>query len=293
MKYLAVLTFLFSLCGCSLFPVNTNRGSHTKEDKTIEQPLAEKEESSSKVTEPTPTADVEAQTEDAPKITPPQDTMVDESKPLTDNIASPVVEPVSESETVDVTLTKKSYIDEKYQNPNAGAAEAATVEESATYSGKSDGVDPDKALKWLKNGNKRFTSGSLRADGQSKKDIRRLSKSEKPHAIVFASSDSRVSPEIIFDEKLGEIYVIRNLGLTVDNSVLNSLDYAVGQLGSRLIVVLDRTYPGKGIDFTHADETMQKLVDQSTVLKAALDAKNVKVIAAVYNINTGKVEFGK
>lgn len=269
-----ILVTGFSLSACSSwFPVKSDH-----DDKTTEKPIA----------------DADAHSDGAPSIAPPQSTPMDDNQPLTDNIASPIVEPVSENETVDVTLNKKSYIDEKYQNPNYNASTSEPSERTeTTYSGKSDGVDPQKALGWLKNGNKRFLKGSLRADGQSKKDIRRLAKSEKPHAIVFASSDSRIPPEIIFDEKLGEIYVIRNLGLTVDSSVLNSLDYAIGELGTRLVLVLDRTYPGKGIDFTHADETMQKLVDQSTVLKSALEAKNVLVLPAIYNIATGKVEFGK
>jgi len=143
------------------------------------------------------------------------------------------------------------------------------------------------------NGNKRFLKGAFRADGQSKKDIKRLASSEAPHAIVFSSSDSRIPPEIIFDEKLGEIYVIRNLGLTVDTSVLNSIDYAIGSLGVKLIIVLDRTYPGKGADFTHADETAQKLVDSSSILKSGMDSKTVKIVPSVYDLETGKVTFGK
>lgn len=278
MKHLRLtLLFIFlsfSLSACSSwFSIKTDR-----DDKTIEKPIAN------------------ADSEDSvPTMSPPQATPMDDSVPLTDNIASPISEnPVPENQTVDVTLNKKSYIDEKYHDPSLPTVTADELKRTeTTYSGKSDGVDPDKALGWLKNGNKRFLKGSLRADGQSKKDIRRLQKSEKPHAVVFASSDSRIPPEIIFDEKLGEIYVIRNLGLTVDTSVLNSLDYAIGELGTRLVVVLDRTYPGKEIDFTHAGETMQKLVDQSVVLKAALEAKNIQVIPAIYNLNTGKVEFGK
>lgn len=230
---------------------------------------------------------------DAPPeaVAQPQSAPIEESAPLTDNIASPVVEPVSDSETVDVTLNKKSYIDEKYQEPKTDTI-PATERTETTYS-EQPGVDAEKALGWLKNGNKRFLKGSLRADGQSKKDIKRLANAETPHAVVFASSDSRIPPEIIFDEKLGEIYVIRNLGLTVDNSALNSIDYAVGTLGVRLVVILDRTYAGKGTDFTHADQTVQKLVDSSSVLKEGLESKNVKVVPAVYDIENGKVTFGK
>ncbi|MES2770307.1 MAG: carbonic anhydrase [Bdellovibrionota bacterium] len=274
MKFIILGILLIALSACSAF----NRRAD-QNDKTIEAPLAN--------------ADAK---DDAPSMSPPQDAPTDDSKPLTDNIASPMAEaPVSdqpENETLDVTLQKKSYLDEKYHEPKSDILPAAQRTES-TYSGTSSGVDPDKALGWLKNGNKRFLKGSLRADGQSRKDIQRLAKAEKPHAVIFTTSDSRISPEIIFDEKLGEIYVIRNLGLSVDTSVLNTVDYAIGELGTRLIIVLDRSYPGKQMDFSHADETSQKLFDQSTILKTALESKQVKVISAIYDIETGKVIFGK
>ena len=270
MKFVILGILLIGLSACSAF----DRRADTN-DKTIEKPMANADSK-----------------DDAPSLPPPQDqAAIDESIPRTDNIASPMAEPVSENETLDVTLQKKSYLDEKYHAPKTENIPATERTEN-TYVDKSN-VEAEKALGWLKNGNKRFLKGALRSDGQSKKDIKRLANAENPHAVVFASSDSRIPPEIIFDEKLGEIYVIRNLGLTVDNSALNSIDYAVGVLGVKLVVVLDRTYPGKGADFTHADETAQKLVDSSSVLKAGLESKKVKIVPSVYDIESGKVTFGK
>jgi carbonic anhydrase len=271
MKFVFLGILLIATSACSAF----NRRAD-KNDKTIEAPMA----------------DVEAR-DDIPSIPPPQSNPVDESQPLTDGIASPVVEtPAPEEETVDVTLTKKSYIDQKHHEPKTDIIPANSERTETTFTSK-PGVDAEKALSWLKNGNKRFLKGAFRADGQSKKDVTRLAAAETPHAVVFSSSDSRIPPEIIFDEKLGEIYVIRNLGLTVDNSVLNSIDYAIGTLGVKLLVVLDRTYPDKGTDFSHADATAQKLVDSSSVLKAALDSGTVKIVPSVYDISSGKVIFGK
>jgi carbonic anhydrase len=260
MKNLSLVLLLISLSACSSW-------FERKPDPPVVKP-----------------AEVPVNVEDHPQGGP-----VDESKPLTDNIASPMVEPI-QNETVDVTLNKPSYVDDKYSSEKTTDA---LPEKSETSYKKSTGVAPEKSLGWLKNGNKRFLKGSTRADGQSKKDIQRLVKVEKPHAVVFSSSDSRIPPEIIFDEKLGEIYVVRNLALTVDPSVINSIDYAVGELGARLVVVMDRTYPGKEIDFGHADETTQKLVDQSIILKSALEAKDIKIIPAVYDIESGKVTFSK
>ncbi len=211
---------------------------------------------------------------------------------LTDNIASPMVEaPVEEPEVIDVTLQRASHIDQQLQESTAQVVPPYKEESEDVVNKKV--VDAETALKWLKNGNKRFLKPALRADGQSKKDIQRLVNSENPHAVIFSTSDSRIPPEIVFDEKLGEIYVIRNLGISVDSSVLNSIEYAIGTLGTKLVLVMDRSYPGKEVDFSHADQTVQKLVDQSQLLTGALENQGVKVISAVYNIETGKVHFGK
>lgn len=214
----------------------------------------------------------------------PQGGPVDESKPLTDNIAAPMAEPI-QTETVDVS--QSSYIDNKIADEKAGLPTKVKVSQKV-----SDNVDAETALGWLKNGNKRFLKGSLRSDGQSKKDIKRLAATEKPHAVVFATSDSRIPPEIIFDEKLGEIYVVRNQSLAVDRSVIESIEYAVNDLGVKLVVVLDKTGDGKE-NFEVGDQTAQKLFDQSAVLKAGLDLGHLKIVPAVYDIGSGKVSFGK
>lgn len=93
-------------------------------------------------------------------------------------------------------------------------------------------------MNWLKNGNKRFRTGNVRHDGQDLNDVLRLSKGQKPHAIVVSCSDSRVPPEIVFDEKLGEIFVVRTAGQSFDDSAIASIEYAVAHLGSNLIVVM-------------------------------------------------------
>lgn len=102
----------------------------------------------------------------------------------------------------------------------------------------SDSVPAEKALGWLKNGNARYTKGFLRKDGQSAQDRNRLASGQKPHTIVLSCSDSRVPPEVIFDQKLGEIFVIRTAGEALDNAALASIEYAVSHLGTKLIVVM-------------------------------------------------------
>lgn len=105
-------------------------------------------------------------------------------------------------------------------------------------------TDPDKALGWLKNGNTRFVKQRLRSDGQSPQDIKRLSSGQKPHSIVLSCSDSRVPPELVFDQKLGEIFVVRTAGQSLDPVALASIEYAVQHLGASNIVVLGHTKCG-------------------------------------------------
>lgn len=107
-----------------------------------------------------------------------------------------------------------------------------------------EGVSPEKALVWMKNGNIRFTMNKMRNDGVTHHDIERLSKGQKPHAIVLSCSDSRVPPELVFDQKLGEIFTVRSAGESPDESQIASIEYAIEHLGSRLIVVLGHTSCG-------------------------------------------------
>lgn len=115
---------------------------------------------------------------------------------------------------------------------------------NAAHSEHVTSVEPDQALGWLKNGNTRYLKGFLRKDGQSKSDIKKLSSGQTPHSIVLSCSDSRVPPEIVFDQKLGEIFVVRTAGEALGSNALASIEYAIEHLGSRLIVVMGHTSCG-------------------------------------------------
>jgi carbonic anhydrase len=107
-----------------------------------------------------------------------------------------------------------------------------------------EAVSSEQALSLLKTGNTRFTSGKVRSEGQAKKDIERLSSGQKPHTIVLSCSDSRVPPELVFDQKLGEIFVVRTAGETLEPTSLGSIEYAVEHLGAKLILVMGHTSCG-------------------------------------------------
>lgn len=103
----------------------------------------------------------------------------------------------------------------------------------------SPSLSPDEALQKLLDGNKRYVESKLtngsRSDAASRKA---LVNSQKPNAIILSCSDSRVPPEIIFDQGLGEIFVVRVAGNVPDPVVLGSIEYAAEHFGSPLVMVL-------------------------------------------------------
>lgn len=102
-------------------------------------------------------------------------------------------------------------------------------------------ISADENLTALKEGNTRFLSGNVRNEGQSQADVQRLSSGQAPGAVVLSCSDSRVAPEIVFDQKLGEIFTVRTAGEALSDEAIGSIEFAIANLGSKLIVVLGHT----------------------------------------------------
>jgi carbonic anhydrase len=97
---------------------------------------------------------------------------------------------------------------------------------------------PLTAWKALREGNDRFVAGQPQHPSQGIDDRARLAHGQKPTAVVFGCADSRVAAEIIFDQGLGDMFVVRTAGHVADSSVLGSIEYAVSVLDVPLIVVL-------------------------------------------------------
>ena len=97
--------------------------------------------------------------------------------------------------------------------------------------------DGNAALQMLKEGNERFLKGSLCEKNTYAEDREVLKDGQKPFAVVLTCSDSRVAPEIFFDQKPGDIFIVRNAGNVVDPTALGSIEYAIEHLKSPLIVV--------------------------------------------------------
>jgi carbonic anhydrase len=188
----------------------------------------------------------------------------------------------------------------------------------------------DEALQKLMDGNKRYVAGNL-----AKKDLgdtkrKELAKGQKPFAIILTCSDSRVPPEILFDQGLGDIFIIRVAGNVVDPIVLRSIEYGAEHLNAPLLFILGHTKCGavtatleiletKGEPcplakkiMPAAEKATKKGGTKDEILETAIkeNVKNVykdvikskiishlvqedklKIVAGEYNIATGKIEM--
>jgi carbonic anhydrase len=190
-------------------------------------------------------------------------------------------------------------------------------------------VAPAEAVSKLKEGNGRYTGGNLQHPGQTTERRAELANSQHPFAIILSCSDSRVPPEIVFDQGLGDLFVIRVAGNVIDDHALGSIEYAVDHLGVRLIVVLGHQSCGAvkaaketiaakskaaghiqslvtairpAVEATVHDDheatvkanvkdVVQALRSSTPVLKPKVDSGDLRVVGAYYNLDTGAVTF--
>lgn len=99
-------------------------------------------------------------------------------------------------------------------------------------------TSPATAWKALKEGNERFVAGKPLHPSQGIEHRTGLAETQTPTAVVFGCGDSRVAAELIFDQGLGDMFVVRTAGHVIDAAVLGSVEYAVAVLDVPLIVVL-------------------------------------------------------
>lgn len=124
------------------------------------------------------------------------------------------------------------------------AATAATVAAPAAASTarradpKDSPLNADQAWRKLVNGNKRFVEGKQKHPHESLEWRQSLANGQHPFAVILSCADSRVSPELVFDEGLGDLFVIRSAGEVLDTAVIGSIEYAIEHLGVPLIVVV-------------------------------------------------------
>jgi len=102
----------------------------------------------------------------------------------------------------------------------------------------------NEALQTLLDGNKRFAAMEQTHPNQDRTRRDEVKAGQKPFAVIVGCSDSRIPPEILFDQGIGDLFIIRLAGNIVDDTALGSIEYAVDHLGTRLVVVLGHSKCG-------------------------------------------------
>ncbi len=131
-------------------------------------------------------------------------------------------------------------------------------------------ISAQQALERLREGNRRFVSGVRSVDaimGQTQR--KELVAGQHPFAVILGCSDSRVPVEIVFDQGLGDLFVIRVAGNIVAASQIGSVEFAAEQFGTRLVVVLGHSRCG-AVQAT-VDELQRPTENQSRNLRSIVD----------------------
>jgi len=132
-------------------------------------------------------------------------------------------------------------------------------------------ISAEEALRRLREGNGRFAADSdqQRVDHITEARRRELVRGQEPFAIIFGCSDSRVPAEIIFDQGLGDLFVIRVAGNVVAPSLVGSVEFAAEKFGTRLVVVLGHSDCG-AVTAT-LEELSQPVKERSPNLRSIVD----------------------
>jgi carbonic anhydrase len=99
-------------------------------------------------------------------------------------------------------------------------------------------VPADQGMQMLIDGNKRFVAGNLTSLGNLAQDREEVATGQSPFAVIVCCSDSRVPPELVFDQTLGQLFVVRTAGQVIDEAARGSIVYGVDFLKAPLLVVL-------------------------------------------------------
>ncbi|AKL96504.1 carbonic anhydrase [Clostridium aceticum] len=191
-------------------------------------------------------------------------------------------------------------------------------------------ISPSNSFELLKEGNARFIDDKAGIKDISLERRQTLTEGQHPFAIVVSCSDSRIPPEIVFDQALGDLFVVRLAGNLVDSVALGSIEYAAAVLESPLIVVMGHEKCGaviataKGEEVPGSidsivriiqpsvekvkamgvagDELYEKATDEnilnsieeiekSPIVKELIGTGNLKILGAKYILETGEVKF--
>ncbi|MHB8118121.1 MAG: carbonic anhydrase [Methanothrix sp.] len=165
----------------------------------------------------------------------------------------------------------------------------------ATASETDSAITSDAALQKLMEGNARFVSGNSTHPHQSAAERRaELLTSQHPIAVVVGCSDSRTPPEIVFDQGLGDIFVVRTAGEVMDNASLGSIEYAVEHLSVPLVIVMGHDSCGAVEAEVDGGEAPGHIASLVEAIKPAVDearkmGKERQLLNESININVANV----
>ncbi len=183
----------------------------------------------------------------------------------------------------------------------------------------------DEARTRLREGNQRFLNDTPQAGGRDRAARAMLAKSQDPFVVILCCADSRVVPEIVFDAGLGELFVIRVAGNVANKATIASIEYAVANLGTKLVVVmahgncgavtaalaggdtsphlrylLDHIQPAvecsanRDVDAVarlSAKLNVRRMVAESGIIRNGVENDGVGIITAFYHPATGEVDL--
>lgn len=189
-------------------------------------------------------------------------------------------------------------------------------------------MNANHALKELMDGNERYVMKRYAVIDVGQEKRENLAEGQHPFAVIIGCSDSRVPPEFVFDQGLGDLFIVRTAGEVVDDVALGSVEYAIEHLEVKLIVVLghedcgavkaavEGTYQSGNISVimeaiepavekakkqkgdlldnaikANIDLNVRKLKSTSHILREAMRNQCLTIIGAIYDIYDGHVDF--
>lgn len=205
------------------------------------------------------------------------------------------------------------------------SGEKAVAQQPATTRPRPKPVSPEEALQKLLQGNERFVTERRENPRQSRIRLQETEVAQYPFASILGCADSRVPAEIVFDQGLGDLFVVRVAGNVASQTAIGSLEFASAVLGSQLIVVVGHSrcgavsaaikgdpLPGRIGVFveeikpavtlvkSQAGDIEQnsivsnvkyqaaKLAESSTILRSLIDQGKLKIVGGRYDLATGK-----
>lgn len=180
----------------------------------------------------------------------------------------------------------------------------------------------------LEKGNRRYARGKPIHPHRDARRRQAIAQAQQPFAIILGCADSRVAPEVLFDQGQGDLFVVRNAGNIVDDVVLASIEYAAEHLGSTLVVVLGHERCGavtaaaaggeapghlpacfgaiqpsvekargmegelvENVMHLNVQEMVRQISESEPILRPRVQDGRLKIVGARYDLDTGEVKF--